>query len=270
MAARFTNAELQQFRGKTISDLVGPGLKLLFVGINPGLRTAATNTPFAHPGTSSIRLSSRPESCPSFLISPTASATRTGRIIAVPWARDHESRHRSDRDGEGADRERLPRGRGPSEAATSHFGGRESSRSWASARTSKGFRPGARPGHQDELLEGARLWVLTNPSARQSRHDSRDARPCVCGTRSSSGRTLAQRRSDVLHDRLEDAGVEFHAQLIGHRDEHRVGLRAPPHPEPARRRSCRARRCSCARIARVHVPMWPTWSLESACARSPK
>ncbi len=31
-------------------DLVGPGLKLLFVGINPGLWTAATSTHFAHPG----------------------------------------------------------------------------------------------------------------------------------------------------------------------------------------------------------------------------
>ena len=29
---------------------VGPGLKLLFVGINPGLWTAATQTHFAHPG----------------------------------------------------------------------------------------------------------------------------------------------------------------------------------------------------------------------------
>ena len=28
----------------------GPGIKLLFVGINPGLWTAATQTHFAHPG----------------------------------------------------------------------------------------------------------------------------------------------------------------------------------------------------------------------------
>jgi G:T/U mismatch-specific DNA glycosylase len=30
--------------------MVGPDLRLLFVGINPGLWTAATQTPFAHPG----------------------------------------------------------------------------------------------------------------------------------------------------------------------------------------------------------------------------
>ena len=47
--ARFTKAELQGFRGAELPDLVGPGLKLLFVGINPGLWTAAVQTHFAHP-----------------------------------------------------------------------------------------------------------------------------------------------------------------------------------------------------------------------------
>jgi TDG/mug DNA glycosylase family protein len=46
----FTRAELESFRGATVPDLVGPGLKLLFVGINPGLWTAATQTHFNHPG----------------------------------------------------------------------------------------------------------------------------------------------------------------------------------------------------------------------------
>lgn len=46
----FTRAELESFRDVTVPDLVGPGLRLLFVGINPGLWTAATQTHFAHPG----------------------------------------------------------------------------------------------------------------------------------------------------------------------------------------------------------------------------
>lgn len=46
----FTKAELQSYVGASVPDLVGPGLKLLFVGINPGLWTAATQTHFAHPG----------------------------------------------------------------------------------------------------------------------------------------------------------------------------------------------------------------------------
>ena len=46
----FTRAELETFVDSTVPDLVGPGLLLLFVGINPGLWTAATQTHFAHPG----------------------------------------------------------------------------------------------------------------------------------------------------------------------------------------------------------------------------
>ena len=46
---RFTREELESFRGREVDDLVGPGLKLLFVGINPGLWTAAVQTHFAHP-----------------------------------------------------------------------------------------------------------------------------------------------------------------------------------------------------------------------------
>ena len=48
-AVRFTRAELEAFRGREVDDLVGPGLKMLFVGINPGLWTAAVRTHFAHP-----------------------------------------------------------------------------------------------------------------------------------------------------------------------------------------------------------------------------
>jgi TDG/mug DNA glycosylase family protein len=46
---RFTREELEAFRGYEVDDLVGPGMRLLFVGINPGLWTAAVGTHFAHP-----------------------------------------------------------------------------------------------------------------------------------------------------------------------------------------------------------------------------
>jgi double-stranded uracil-DNA glycosylase len=46
----FTRAELDAFRGREVDDLLGPDLRLLFVGINPGLWTAAVQTHFAHPG----------------------------------------------------------------------------------------------------------------------------------------------------------------------------------------------------------------------------
>ena len=46
----FTREELESFRDATVPDLVGDDVRLLLVGINPGLWTAATATHFAHPG----------------------------------------------------------------------------------------------------------------------------------------------------------------------------------------------------------------------------
>lgn len=48
--ARFTRAELEAFRGARVDDVVADPMRLLFVGINPGLWTAAVNTHFARPG----------------------------------------------------------------------------------------------------------------------------------------------------------------------------------------------------------------------------
>jgi double-stranded uracil-DNA glycosylase len=46
----FTRAELARFEGATVADLVGDQPpRLVWVGVNPGLWTAATGTHFAHP-----------------------------------------------------------------------------------------------------------------------------------------------------------------------------------------------------------------------------
>lgn len=45
----FTREQLAAFRNATVPDLIGERCDLLFVGINPGLWTAATGTHFCHP-----------------------------------------------------------------------------------------------------------------------------------------------------------------------------------------------------------------------------
>jgi len=47
---RFTRDELRQFSGRTLPDLISDQVRLLFVGINPGLRTAAVQAHFAPRG----------------------------------------------------------------------------------------------------------------------------------------------------------------------------------------------------------------------------
>ena len=47
---RPTPAELQAAAGKTVPDVLTPGLTVLFCGINPGLYSAFTGHHFARPG----------------------------------------------------------------------------------------------------------------------------------------------------------------------------------------------------------------------------
>jgi TDG/mug DNA glycosylase family protein len=47
---RFTRAQLESYRGRVVEDLVNERVRLLFVGINPGLWTAAVNAHFARRG----------------------------------------------------------------------------------------------------------------------------------------------------------------------------------------------------------------------------
>jgi double-stranded uracil-DNA glycosylase len=50
LATRPTVAALQAARDRTIPDVIGDGLSVLFSGINPGLWSAATGHHFARPG----------------------------------------------------------------------------------------------------------------------------------------------------------------------------------------------------------------------------
>lgn len=46
----FTRAQLESYRDRSVADLMPEHPRLVFVGINPGLWTAATGVHFAHPG----------------------------------------------------------------------------------------------------------------------------------------------------------------------------------------------------------------------------
>lgn len=45
-----TRAELLAYEGRTLADVIAPGLRVLFCGINPGLYTAWAGHHFARPG----------------------------------------------------------------------------------------------------------------------------------------------------------------------------------------------------------------------------
>jgi len=57
---RPTPAELRAARGRRVPDIVAPHLKILFVGINPGLYSAPSATTLPVPATASGRRCSAP------------------------------------------------------------------------------------------------------------------------------------------------------------------------------------------------------------------
>ena len=160
----FSRAELESYRDASVPDLVGPGLRLLFVGINPGLWTAATQTHFAHPGNRFYpalraagivdrdfdRVAGMTDDDRAYLIGRGIGITnlvnratiradelsavelRAGRIRLADFVAVHQ----------------------PAVVAVAGV----------TAYRAAFSRPNARPGEQPETLADARLWVVPNPS----------------------------------------------------------------------------------------------------------
>lgn len=171
MGARFSRAELEAYRDETVPDLVPDDLRLLFVGINPSLMTAATGTHFAHPGNRFYKalheagitdhlldwVGGLPPEDEQHLLDRGVGITN---IVARATARADELTDDELRDGAEALRDRVRRWRPPVVAfvgVTAYrigFGRRQAER-----------------GRQDERLEGAIVHVLGNPSGLNA-HDT--------------------------------------------------------------------------------------------------
>lgn len=160
----FTRAELESFRDAEVPDLVGRGLRLLFVGINPGLWTAATQTHFAHPVNRFYPALYAAGITPT-PIDPAAGMTDADRammiglgigitnIVPRATARADELTRAELREGG----ERLCRFVAEHEPAVVAVAG-------VTAYRTAFAQPKARIGRQGSDLAGAELWVVPNPS----------------------------------------------------------------------------------------------------------
>jgi TDG/mug DNA glycosylase family protein len=168
---RFTRAELESFHGAVVPDLIGPGVRLVFVGINPGLRTAATQIHFGNPGNRF-----RPALVGAGILPPPPDgrpgmteedlATLVGRGVGitnlVPFA--------SARADELTREQLVAGGVQLSEFVVRHRPRVVAVLGISAYRVAFG-RPRARTGRQPEDLGPARLWVVPNPSGLNA-HDT--------------------------------------------------------------------------------------------------
>lgn len=153
-----TVEEVRAAGGKRLPDVLGPGLDIVFCGINPGLYSAAVGCHFARPGNRfweavhaagfSDRLLS-PFEQEQLLDYGCGLTNLVARATAVAAALTDEELRR----GRGILRRKIGRHR-PGCVAILGIGAFR-----------KAFeRPDARPGPQGEGIAGASLWVLPNPS----------------------------------------------------------------------------------------------------------
>lgn len=171
---KLTRAQLDAYRGATVDDLLGADLRLLVVGVNPGLWTAAVNAHFARAGNRFWPALHRAGITPR-LVDASGGMTDDDRamvvgagigitnLVPVATARADELTVAELR--AGAERlEALVRGRRPRVVAVLGL---------TAYRQAFG-RPAARQGRQDGDLAGAELWVLPNPSGLNA-HDTVDS-----------------------------------------------------------------------------------------------
>lgn len=161
---RPSRADLEACRGAEVNDLLGPDLRLLFVGINPGLWTAAVNAHFARPGNRfwpglhAAGIVDHPVDASLGLDEDDAReliALGIGITNLVPVATARADELDADHIVAGGARLRaLVAERRPAVVAVLGI---------TAARTAFGVRH-ARLGRQDEPFEGAELWLLPNPS----------------------------------------------------------------------------------------------------------
>lgn len=160
----FTRAELQSYEDASVPDLVGPGLRLLFVGINPGLWTAATQTHFAHPG-NRFYPALRSAGIVDRDISRTDGMTDDDRAYLVARGIGNTNlvnRATARADQLGADELRAGRRR-LEDFVAEHRPVVVAVAGITAYRTAFG-RPRATLGEQPDALGPARLWVVPNPS----------------------------------------------------------------------------------------------------------
>ena len=161
---KFSRAELEAFHGAQVDDLVDDRVRLLFVGINPGLWTAAVNAHFARRG-NRFWPALHVAGITPHVVDVSGGMSDADRelvlglgigitnIVSTASARAEE-----------LSLDELRAGAAVLEANVRRWSPSVVAVLGITAYRQAFARPKAVPGHQDDRLGDAELWVLPNPS----------------------------------------------------------------------------------------------------------
>lgn len=161
---RPTRDELDAAVGKTVADVIGPRLRVLFCGINPGLWSGAVGHHFAHPGNrfwKGLHASGFTDE----VLSPADERRLLDVGVGLTNLVQVATRSAAD-----LDREQLRHGARELEAKVRRWRPRVVAVLGLTAYRTGFARPQAAIGPQPEGLHGAMLWVLPNPSGVQAHY----------------------------------------------------------------------------------------------------
>lgn len=170
----FTRDQLERFRDATVPDLIGPDPKLLFVGINPGLWTAATQTHFCHPS-NRFYPALRKAGLIDWTVDPEVGMTEEQREDFVDRSMGITNLvNRATVRASELDKDELREGAAELRDLVREMDSRVVAVAGITAYRDAFGAPDARPGRQPEAIGGAELWVVPNPSGLNA-HETVDS-----------------------------------------------------------------------------------------------
>lgn len=155
---RPTPADLAAARLRTVPDVITPGLRVLFVGINPGLWSGAVGHHFARPGNRFWKVLYA-SGFTDGIVSPFHERRLLDRRLGITNVVRRTTRAAAE-----LSPQELERGVRRLRAKVIRYRPRIVAFLGLSAYRVAVGRPGARVGRQPDRFGGARLWVLPNPS----------------------------------------------------------------------------------------------------------
>ncbi len=165
---RPTKAEIQAARDKSVPDVIAPGLKVLFVGINPGLYTAAIGHHFGWPGNRFWPALFAGGFTPR-LLSPDQEYELLGLGLGIT-----NLVNRATATADELSAEELRAGGRLLEEKVRHYRPGTVAVLGVGAYRRAFDRPKAAAGPQPEKIAGAGLWVLPNPSGLNAHYQLAD------------------------------------------------------------------------------------------------
>jgi len=163
-----TKEEVAAAAGRTVPDVIAPGLRVLFCGINPGLYTAAVGHHFARPGNRFWPALHRAGFTPR-LFAP----SEERELLSLGYGVTNVVARATAAADELAPEEFVRGGR-LLRAKVRRYAPRFLAILGVGAYRAAFGRPKARPGRQEERLEAATVWVLPNPSGLNANYRPED------------------------------------------------------------------------------------------------